>query len=180
MLVATWLAIAGAALALVVSLATWRGLRVALTRMAQTEPARVVTEVARLGGVARDLAAADETQRSELETLLRSDHAKLAEGILGFEKGLQALKLDVETQMQGHQAKLVSWRSDVEAVLDSVEDILDRTERKRGSAAAYESRRKKAEAEKEEAEAAPQPINADTATLDQLRQLARSRGIEVM
>ncbi len=183
MQVAVWFALAGASLALAVSLATWRGLRVALTRLSQTEPARVVTEVARLGGVVSDLAGADDRNRAQLEDSLRADHSKLAEGILGFEKGLSALKYETENALAEHLARSVAARTEVEIVLTAVEDVLELTEKKRGSMAAYESRRKKAEreAQEQEQEKQPdQPVNAMTASLEQLRQIARGRGIEVM
>ena len=109
-------------------------------------------------------------------TVLAGQQRELTKQFGDLVRSFEALKDDVFTQLGSQDAKLVSWRADVEVVLSAVEDVLEHTERKRRKIAQVE--RRAAELE-ESANPNPAATEAETdpfkMTREQLNQLVRER-----
>ena len=86
-----------------------------------------------------------------------------------------AVKDEVFTQIGSQDAKLLAWRADVELVLESVEAVLDHTERKRRSVTQREKRAE--ELAKRETAEVTEVVETDPfkMTREQLNQLVRER-----
>jgi len=99
--------------------------------------------------------------------------AASAPNILGnAQKQLETQFSDLLLRVDSQDSKLVVWRSDIEALLDAVEGVLEHTERKRRSVTQAARR-----LDQDQPEQAPEPIDPMNMSRDQLTQLARARGV---
>jgi len=91
---------------------------------------------------------------------------------LGLQRSLNTLTMETTGKLDSYDAKLISWRTDIEAVLEAVEDLLDRTEKKRRSVTQANRR-----AEEIDPASPGDPTQMSHA---QLRERARAMGMDVM
>lgn len=93
----------------------------------------------------------------------------LHEAVVALRRDLDTHKLEADARLDSQTTKLVSWRTDIEGLLEAVEDTLERVERKRRSASAAASRATRGQAGE-----------LDPTNPEHLKQIARQRGIDVM
>jgi len=104
--------------------------------------------------------------------LLLSEQKVIRDHVQALSRDLDAFKVEAGGTLDSHRTKMLAWREDIEAVLESVEDALERTERKRRSTAASASRIERANGAGDQA--------PDMTDLDQIKAVARARGIDVL
>lgn len=103
------------------------------------------------------------------------DRQKVLEsGQTALKRLVDAAVIDLGTRVDSADAKMISWRTDIEALFESVEDLMDRTERKRRSATQAARRAGNGGADTAEQQ---DPLQMD---LTALRARARQLGIDVM
>lgn len=127
-----------------------------------------------LGSLLVAVAALQKTRdlvRKSAPAHLASEQAVVRKHVEGMTRDLESFKLEITGTLDGYRSKMLSWREDIEGVLESVEDALQRTERKRRSTAASASRM---------ANSNPMPEAADLTSQAGLRARARQLGIDVM
>ncbi len=106
--------------------------------------------------------------RQSAPAMLASEQKVVRTHVEALTRDLADFKVEIQGTLDGHRTKLIAWREDIEALLDAVEDTLDRTERKRRSAAASASKIK-ANGETE-----------DLTDIQSLRARARAMGLDVL
>lgn len=122
------------------------------------------------GATRSSLASAEQVARSG-PTQQREAVQGLHEAVVAIRRDMDSRNLDFDARIDAQQTKLVAWRTDIEGLLEAVEDTLERVERKRRSASAAASRANRnggAEAE------------FDPTNLEHLKAVARQRGHDVL
>lgn len=117
-----------------------------------------------------------EVLRTSAPVALAGEQKAVRSHVEGLTRELADFKIETTTALDGHRTRMMSWREDIDALLDTVEDTLDRTERKRRSSAASASKLERAAA----ANGGEQEPDGDLTSQSGLRARARAMGIDVL